>query len=277
MSEETQAVNEGQSAEAPVTQNTETSQEVSAPEEKPLAPDYSKQFAELRQREKAIRLKELEATRKAEAKIEEFRKSIQADPLAALQAQGINPQDLASSLLNASPQEEPNELEQLRYQFEELQKWQQDKIKAEQQAQHDQAISEYKAQVFKDLESDESSTFEILLNHPRGKQYFWDAILQYSERFKEAPSLEERKEMASKLEEQLFNEVSTLTKLSKFGSLKQPEEAPKQAPSEPKPKGKVTLNSSMSPRYKMSTKEASKKTFSSNDHFDQVFNKFFSK
>lgn len=280
MSEE-QVVNENQSAEAPETQKIDPNEEtpnVSAEPQKPLepAPDFSKQFAELRQREKAVRLKELEAKRKGETQLEDWKKKLQVDPMAVLQEQGINLQEFASSLLNVPEQNAPSDIERVQNELLELKEWRDSQLQSKQQADQQKAIDEYKAQVFNDLESDESADYEILFNHPRGKQYYWDAVLQYSSKYGEAPSLEERKEMASKLESQLFDEVSTLSKLSKFETPKQPE-APKEASSEPKAKGRVTLNNSMSPRYKISNQTNSKKSFSSNDHFDQVFNKFFSK
>ena len=286
MSEAVEQVQEQQGNEAEAStpnevSNQELQDNVSAPEKQTL--DFSKQFADLKKQQREIRAKELQAQDRAKKTTEQWKAEVLKDPIGKLKEWGVNLQTLTTGLLDNPVEQEPDETEKLKQQIAEMQQWKQAQEQQKSHSEQQQAINEYKAQVFADLEVD-TDKFELVLNHPQGKDLMWEAVTKYAAKYKEAPTPEERLEMANQLESKLYEDMTRMYGLKKFSSLLKPEgKSQEKQPKDnavsqnEKPSGKFsqTLTGAMSPRIKMSSQASTRQAIDFDSKADAIYNKFF--
>lgn len=191
-------------------QEAEAPQAEAAPQEEQV--DLSAQFAELKRRERELRVNSKRAAESAESQKAEWMQSIKADPLAALAEMGIGADALADAILGVqAPAKEP----ELSEEYAEIKRRLDERDAAEQEAEQDRLVNEYKSEVFSVVEKDVEA-YEILLNHPEGKDLYWDTILHFYQTNGEAPDDSELVAIAGRIEEHLYNKSKELLSLSKF-------------------------------------------------------------
>jgi hypothetical protein len=220
----------------------ESTEEVVVEEKKD---DLSAQFAELKRRERELRVNQKKQAGSIEAQKAEWIETIKKDPLAALASYGISADNIADAILGVEKQEEAKP--ELSPEYQEIKDRLDKRDADEKAAEQTKMVNKYKSEVFDFVEKDQGA-YEILLNHPEGKDLYWNSILNFYQSAGEAPSDVELKAIAGKVEEHLYNKSKELLSLSKFAPKKEAVEESVKAEQAVEEKPFKTLSKNMTAR-----------------------------
>lgn len=187
--------------------------------------DLSKHFAELKRRDREVHAEKQRLKAEMQSERSKWEAEFKSAPVKKLMELGLTPDELTNQLLGFDKPAEVSPQDKLAKELEELKAWKQAQEDARTQAHNDKIISDFKSEVFAEIEK-EGDKFELVLNTPDGKDLLWNSVVAYCQQFEEKPNFAE---LAAEVEAQLFEKHKQLLTLKKF---KLPSSPTKAAPGE---------------------------------------------